>query len=329
MLDIFFPYYVLTFILSVVLTALLEKRLIPTLRRFAKQPIYSDGPSWHNIKSGTPTMGGLGFLISVVLSLSTICVFLFICGKSNYAVSLIITIIFCALNAFVGIIDDYKKLKGHKNEAGLTPTQKLLLQFAIASLFLLARRFILGDQSEISFSFGTFNIGFVYYPLSLILIVGIINCANLTDGIDGLASGVAFSIGVSLFYISCAISEEVSFIAASIIGATLGFLIFNLHPAKVFMGDTGSLFLGALAIGSVYSLGNPLIILAVGGVYVLEGLSVILQVIYFKSTGKRLFKMAPLHHHFEKIGWSENTICIVAIILTFILSIPAYIFYLP
>ena len=158
--------------------------------------------------------------------------------------------------------------------------------------------------------------------------MGITNCANLTDGIDGLASGVAFAIGVSLFYISYNLCYEVCFIAGAIMGGASAFLIFNLHPAKIFMGDTGSLFFGALIASAAIAMGNPLIIIFIGGIYVIEGLSVIIQVIVFKLTGKRVFKMSPVHHHFERCGWSENKICIAAIILTFIFSVPAFIVYL-
>ena len=329
MLDKNFPYYVLIFILSFVLTAIFERNLIPTLRKIARQPIYADGPSWHGKKSGTPTMGGLAFLISIVLALSISCIFLFMKSDYNSAISMLITIAFTALNALIGVIDDAAKLKSKKNEGGLKPKQKLLFHFLLAAAFLISRRFILGELPMLSFSFGSFDVGIIYYPIALFIIVGIINSANLTDGIDGLASGVAFSIGVSLFYISCALNTEVAFVSSAIIGASGGFLIFNLYPAKVFMGDTGSLFFGSLAISAVFALGNPILILMIGGVYVIEGISVVLQVLYYKKTKKRLFKMAPLHHHFEKLGWSENTICIVAILLTFIFSIPAYISYLP
>ena len=329
MLDENFPYYVLVFILSFILTALLEKNLIPTLRKFARQPIYEEGPAWHSIKSGTPTMGGLAFLISIILALSATAVFLFMKSDYTSAVSMIITVVFTSLNATIGIIDDTAKLKRGKNDGGLTAKQKLIFHFLLALSFVISRKFLLGDTTEIAFSFGSIDIGFIYYPISIFIIVGIINSANLTDGIDGLASGVAFSVGVSLFYIACALSIEVSFISSAIIGASIAFLIFNLHPAKVFMGDTGSLFFGSLAVSAVFALDNPFLIILIGGVYVIEGISVIIQVLYYKKTKKRLFKMAPLHHHLEKSGWSENTICIVAILLTFILSIPAYILYLP
>ena len=329
MLDNFFPYYIATFLLSLTFTAVLEKKLIPKLRSFAAQPIYVDGPKWHSKKRGTPTMGGLAFLIAVITSLCTVLVFFFIRDKREDAISILISLFFCIANALVGIIDDVKKLRSGRNEAGLTPRQKLILQFAIGIGFLLARAIFLNENGDIIFSFGTYNIGLFYYPLALLLIVGVINFANLTDGIDGLAAGVTFSIGVSLFYISCAISSEVSFMAAAVMGSSLGFLIFNLHPAKIFMGDTGSLFFGALVIAGVFALKNPLLIIAIGGVYIIEGISVILQVLYFKKTGKRLFLMAPIHHHLEQMGWSENAICIAAILITLILSIPAYVVYLP
>ena len=211
----------------------------------------------------------------------------------------------------------------------LTPIQKLVFQFIIAGLFLLVRYFFISKSTEISFSFASVDIGMLYYPLSLVILVGIINCANLTDGVDGLATSVAFSIGISLLYISCALNTEVSIIASTIIGGSISFLIFNLHPAKVFMGDTGSLYFGALIACSAIMLGNPLLIIFIAGVYVLEGISVILQVSWYKLFKRRIFLMAPIHHHLERIGWSENKICIVSMILTFIFSIPVYIFYLP
>ena len=196
-------------------------------------------------------------------------------------------------------------------------------------LTIFSRAFLLGDNTKISFTFGDVELGLWYYPLTVILLLGIVNCANLTDGIDGLASSVAFSIGVSLFYVSFALNEETAIISSALIGAAIGFLIFNLHPAKIFMGDTGSLFFGALIASCALTLNNPILITFICGVYVLEGISDVLQVSYFKLTHKRIFKMAPLHHHLEKCGWSENKICIAAILATFVFSIPAYALYLP
>ena len=239
-----------------------------------------------------------------------------------------LSLAYAILNSLIGIIDDLKKLK-HKQNDGLTPSQKLFLQFLAAVLFLLARRFLLADTASITFSFGSVDLGIFYYPISIIVLLGVVNSANLTDGIDGLASSVAFSIGISLFYISAALNVETSVIASAIIGTAIGFLIFNLHPAKIFMGDTGSLFFGALISSCAFTLKNPILIIFITGVYILEGVSVILQVSFYKITKKRIFKMAPLHHHLEKCGWTENKICITAILLTFVMSIPAYIFYLP
>ena len=328
MLDKYFPLYVIIFILSLLITVTIEKKLIPILSKSAKQPIYTDGPKWHSKKSGTPTMGGVAFIISVVISFLFAGLVLFNKETSNMVLSLIISLSFALLNSLVGIIDDLKKLKKKEN-LGLTAKQKLLLQFLIATLFLIARRFFLSDNTVVYFSFGEFDLGAFYYPLSLVLIVGIINCANLTDGIDGLASSVAFGIGISFLYISAALNTSSAIVATTIIGASIGFLVFNLHPAKIFMGDTGSLFFGALVTSCAFELQNPTLIIPIAGVYVIEGCSVILQVIWYKLFKKRIFKMAPLHHHLERCGWSENKICIVAILSTFIFSIPAYIFYLP
>lgn len=317
------PLYLLVFLSSLSLTAISEKYLIPRLSKNAKQPIYAEGPSWHISKSGTPTMGGLGFLFATCATVLPTVIFLFSREMIDEAYSLLISILFAVSNAAVGIIDDITKLK-RKENAGLSPTQKLLVQFLLSVIFLYSRARLLGDTTELYFSFGKIDIGIFYYPIAIIMLLGIINCANLTDGVDGLASSVAFSIGVALFYLSISTNaSDVSVISAGMVGAAIGFLIFNVHPAKIFMGDTGSLFFGALTVSCAFSLKNPLLMILLGGVYVIEGVSVILQVISFKLTGKRIFKMAPIHHHLEKCGMSENKICILAMIVTFLLSIPA------
>ena len=327
MLDKYFPLYLTVFFMTLSFTAIIEKRLIPRLSRCAKQPIYEEGPKWHLKKSGTPTMGGVAFLIAASASLLSAAVVLYLTRREE-ALSLLITLIYAALNGIIGIIDDSVKLTKKQNK-GLSAGGKLFLQFILAIAFLYCRYRLLGRGETLSFVFGNLDVGFLYYPMSLIILLGITNCANLTDGIDGLASSVAFSIGVSLFYVSAALSIETSLISSAIIGASVGFLIFNLHPAKIFMGDTGSLYFGALAASCGFILNNPIISIFAGGVYVIEGISVIIQVIIFKLSGKRIFKMAPIHHHLEKCGWSENRICIVAMLFTFIFSIPIYIFYLP
>lgn len=328
MIDKDFPLYVIVFLVGFILTSLLTKALIPILKKKAEQPIYTDGPSWHSSKSGTPTMGGLGFLVSISITLLLSSLYLFMNNQKNEGISVLLCLAYSLLNALVGVIDDVTKLKKKKN-AGLTPKEKLLFQFGISIAFLIARGVLLPNSSVTTFSFGTFDFGIFYYPITLLILVGITNFANLTDGIDGLASSVAFAASVSFFYISCALAYESAIISSSVMGAALGFLIFNIYPAKIFMGDTGSLLFGSILSAIAVTLNNPLLILFIGGIYVVEGASVIMQVVYYKFTGKRIFKMAPLHHHLEKCGWSEIKICLVAILISFILALPAYVFYMP
>lgn len=329
MLDRFFPLYAFVFFLAIFLTVICEKKLIPLLKAHARQPIYLDGPSWHRTKSGTPTMGGLAFIIAITVSIS---VSLFIArAEIGYSqiMSVVLILTFALSNGLIGFIDDSKKLKRDKNDCGLTPKQKLFLQVLVSVLFLILRARLLNGSTAISFSFGKIELGFFYYPLALFVLLGMINSVNLTDGIDGLAASVTFAVGISLFYICTALNTEMALVSAALIGVTVGFLIFNIHPAKIFMGDTGSLFFGSLVSAIAVMLDNPILIIFIGAVYALEGLSVVLQVTSYKLFKKRIFKMSPLHHHFEKCGWSENKICIAAIIASFISSLIAYIFYLP
>ena len=319
-------FYIITFTMAFFVTGISVRTLIPILKRSAKQPIYEEGPAWHLKKQGTPTMGGIGFVFASALSLCAASGYLLFVGEIYFAHSLLLTVSFAMANALIGIIDDYAKIRKKEN-AGLTPLQKLLLQTIAATLFLIARRVFLLSDSSIYFSFGTLQLGVFYYPLALVALVGTVNSANLTDGVDGIAAGVAFAIGISLAFIAAGANYEVGFTAFSIMGIAVAFLIFNIHPAKIFMGDTGSLLLGALAAAACTSLGNPLIILFVGAVYIIESLSVIIQVVFFKLTGKRVFKMAPFHHHLEKCGWSENKIVIWAIIITIVFSLPAFLLF--
>ena len=328
MLDKYFPLYIAAFLIAMLMTALLERRLIPILSGRAKQPIYKEGPSWHEKKSGTPTMGGLAFMIALLAAALPALLIFSLEGKQEELLSLGILLFYTLLNACIGIADDLKKLKRKQNE-GLTPMQKLFLQTIAAVLFLLLRYKLLADTSEILFSFGWLKLGWLYYPLSILMLLGCVNCANLTDGIDGLAASVAFGAGLSVFYISSAFIPHATYLSACLMGITVGFLCFNLHPAKIFMGDTGSLLLGALVGGLSFSFQNPLLIFSFGIVYIIEGVSVVLQVLFYKATKKRIFKMAPLHHHLEKSGWSENKICLCSIFLTLICSLAAYMLYLP
>ena len=314
---------ILILIFALGITIAVEWRIIPYLKQRAAQPIYEGGPRWHMKKNGTPTMGGIGFLIAIGISLLTACLFL---QENKTAVaSLLITAIFALLNSVIGIIDDLTKLRRREN-AGLKPYEKIIFQLVVAILFLMARKFFIGDETALEFNFGRIELGLLYYPLAILIILGTVNCANLTDGIDGLASSVALTIGVMFSFLG---GREASIIptCAALSGGCLGFLFFNKHPAKIFMGDTGSLFLGSIVCALAFASGNPIIILFLGAVYVIEGLSVILQVAYFKLTGKRLFKMAPLHHHLEKCGLGENQICVISVSITLLMSIPAFILF--
>lgn len=307
------------FLLSVILTVAIEGKVLPLLKRKAQQPIYAEGPTWHLSKCGTPTMGGIAFVLAITLSLllsSLLLIFRFL-DKSG-GTSLIIAVLFTLGNSLIGVFDDIMKLMRKKN-AGLTPMQKIILQTVLAVIFLMARRHFFADESKVELSFFSLDLGIFYYPMALILILGTVNCANLTDGIDGLATSVGLSIGVVFLHLSQG-AADTPVISSALIGGALGFLFFNAHPAIIFMGDTGSLFLGAMAVCLAFSVGNPWVIIFIGGVYVIEGISVILQVLIFKLTKKRPFKMAPLHHHLEKCGVSENRICIIAVIVTAVLS---------
>ncbi len=318
--------YVMVFAITLAATALLNKILIPFLRGKASQPIYKDGPKWHISKSGTPTMGGLSFLISTVFVLSIPSVYLFAVKDNTSALSLLICLGYAIMNSVIGVIDDSVKLK-RKENLGLKPFEKLVLQFLTAILFLVSRYIFLGSETILCFASYTFDLGILYYPLAIIILLGITNCANLTDGIDGLASSVAFAAGTVLFYISYSLNPEVGFISSAVMGSAIGFLFFNIHPAKIFMGDTGSLFLGSVLVSCAFAMNNMLIIIPICAVYVIEGISVILQVFVYKLTKKRLFKMAPIHHHLEKCGWDENKICLSALLLTLITSLVSFLAY--
>ncbi len=321
--DKYFILYFTVFFSSLLLTFLSERYLIRFLSGRATQPIYSEGPKWHIKKSGTPTMGGIGFIFASLFTLILTAAFLLSAKRNDEALSILVCVVFAALNALIGIADDLTKLKT-KNNKGLSPTQKLFMQFFVSLLFLFVRYTLFNAPTTLRFSFGEIDIGFFYYPLSLIALLGTINCANLTDGIDGLASTVAGTIGLVLLLLTSSRFNDVAIISAAIIGAALGFLIYNHHPAQIFMGDTGSLFFGALTVSCAFALGNPIIMIFLGAFYLIEGLSVILQVAYFKLTKKRLFKMAPIHHHLEKCGMTEPTICMLAIFVTLLSSLPVF-----
>lgn len=322
MSTLIIPYSVLTFILSLAITIFSLSKIIPRLKDLARQPIYSEGPKWHEVKSGTPTMGGIVFLFAFALS---VILTLALNHGSDELSSIILLALFSVLNGGVGIFDDMMKLK-HKQNKGISARQKILLQSVLAALFLLSRAVFFGDGTEVSIFNLTLDLGIFYYPFSMVLILGAINCANLTDGVDGLLSSVSLIISVTLTVLCVATSSPYSILCASLVGMTLGFLFFNIYPAKIFMGDTGSLFLGAFIISTLYSIKMPAAFLSVGAVFVIEGVSVILQVAVYKASGRRLFLMSPLHHHLERRGFSETQICVMAIIVTLIASLPILIY---
>ena len=296
-----------------VLTALAERILIPILRSHkAGQKILDIGPRWHKSKEGTPIMGGIGFILPILVVVTGFFVYAAVKGNAPSYISLALSVAFAVANGAIGFFDDYRKLIKKENE-GLTRKQKLVLQFAITAGYLCVMGYTGNLPGEVIIPLINLPIrGFVWYILAGILTIGVINGANFTDGLDGLASSVTCIIGVFMsVFAMLAGNLGLSVVGGAIIGATLGFLLYNFHPARVFMGDTGSLFLGGIVIGAIFQTGKPLLLFLVCGVYILELLSSLLQILYYKATKKRLFKMAPVHHHFEKCGWGENKIVLV------------------
>ena len=310
------------------LTALAERILIPILRSHkAGQKILDIGPRWHKSKEGTPIMGGIGFILAILIAVAIFFVYAAIRQRAPEYIPLALTVAFAVGHGAIGFVDDYCKLIKKQNE-GLTRIQKLILQFAVTAGYLCVMGYTGNLPTEIIIPLIKLPIrGFVWYILAALLTVGVINGANFTDGLDGLASSVTYVIGI-FFAIFAFFAKDLglSVVGAAIIGATIGFLLYNFHPAKVFMGDTGSLFLGAIVMGAIFQTGNPLLLFLVCAVYIIELLSTVLQILYFKIThGKRLFKMAPIHHHFEKCDWSENKIVLVFSIVELLFCTLAFI----
>ncbi|MBE6714948.1 MAG: phospho-N-acetylmuramoyl-pentapeptide-transferase [Ruminococcaceae bacterium] len=313
--------------LAFALTAIISHYLIPVLAsRKMGQKILDIGPRWHKSKEGTPTMGGLAFLVVAFVLGIAVSIWLVIKEGAQSAAPFIMTIALALASGLIGIVDDSAKLRKKQNE-GLTAAQKFLLQVLCAALYLAGMYFFGGlrdGKLYIPFADITLPLGFAFYIIALFLIVGIMNAVNLTDGIDGLASSVTAVVsvffGLCAFFAAEKVNAPLSAVSALMLGICVGFLVYNFYPARVFMGDTGSLFLGGLVVGGAFLLSNPLIIVICGFVYIMETASVMLQVGYFKLThGKRLFKMAPIHHHFEKCGWSEIKIVVIFSLITALL----------
>ena len=315
-------------ILAFLITWILGKKLIPYLHKLKfGQTILDIGPSWHKNKQGTPTMGGIMFIVGIFVAVIILLpIYYLIVGTYNtrfvetpFMVSkIIIGLLMAFCYGAVGFLDDYIKVVKKQN-LGLTARQKLLLQFLIALGYLFLIYFskhIWGATnltSTIIPFLGRVDLGVFYWPINSVLIVGMVNAVNLTDGIDGLNTSLTFFAGIFFMLIAGLFNMAgLSIVTGALIGGCLGFLMWNIHPAKVFMGDTGSLFLGGIVCALAFSLDMPIILILIGAVYIIEMFSVMLQVIYFKLThGKRLFKMSPIHHHFEMCGWSEFKICTV------------------
>lgn len=315
-------------IISFGLTALLGKWMVPFLHKINfGQTIREIGPKWHQKKSGTPTMGGFMFIIGIAVT-TVICVPLYYnITNQNSLEMLMRTKIFGGLLmaigfGAIGFFDDYIKVVKKRN-LGLNVKQKLILQFIVAAAYLYSL-YLAGSTPTTLIPFiGNVNLGIWYWIIALLLIVGITNAVNFTDGIDGLNGSVTFFVALFFMLISTIVgSYGMSIFATAMAGSCLGFLIWNFNPAKVFMGDTGSLFLGGMVCALGFGLNLPILILPLGIVYICEILSVVLQVSYFKIThGKRLFKMSPIHHHFELCGWSEVKICRVFSAVTVLFGI--------
>ena len=298
-----------TALAGAVLSGLIGYLLLPVLRALkAGQSIREVGPTWHNNKAGTPMMGGLFFVFGAI-----ICVLVSLPTLTDYTVLYVLGLSLCY--GLIGFLDDFCKAK-YKRNLGLTSIQKALLQMAVSALFVyvLYAQGALNCEVYIPFVNVTFPMHpMLYVFFAMFIMVGCDNAVNITDGVDGLCATV--TLPVMVFFAAAAFAMgkfDLALLPASLVGGLIAYLFYNWHPAKVFMGDTGSLFLGGVVCAMAFALDMPLILILVGLVYILETLSVILQVTYFKLThGKRIFKMSPIHHHFEMCGWKEVKIVLV------------------
>ena len=296
-------------LVGAVLSGVLGRLLLPVLRALkAGQSFRELGPTWHNNKAGTPMMGGLMFIFAAI-----ICLLICIPTMSDYTVFYALIPALCF--GFIGFLDDFTKIKFKRN-LGLTSIQKAALQLIVSVLYL----YLLYKEGSLSCNLYIpfVNVSLQIHPMvyiffAMFVMVGCVNAVNLTDGVDGLCSSV--TIPVMIFFAAAAVAMgrlDLALLPASLVGGLIAYLFYNWHPAKVFMGDTGSLFLGGVVCALAFALDMPLILILVGFVYICETMSVILQVGYFKLThGKRLFKMSPIHHHFEMCGWKEEKVVLV------------------
>lgn len=310
--------YLVNIGLGLILSLILGKILIPVLKRLhAGQSIREEGPKSHMVKSGTPTIGGLIFLFSAIITTLL---------TGNFKVSVFMILFSTLAFGAVGFIDDYIKVVMKRN-LGLRAYQKLLLQILTAVILIIYQYNSknMGTDLYIPFLKEYRSIGVFYIPFIIFVIVGTVNSVNLTDGLDGLSTSV--TIICLLFFNVVAVKfqrYEIAAFSLALAGALIGFLFFNKYPAKVFMGDTGSLALGGAISAIALLLNVPLILPIAGGIYFMETLSVIIQVVSFKTRGKRVFLMSPLHHHFEQKGWHEKKVVAVFSLVELILCIISY-----
>ncbi len=295
------------FVLAFLFATAFGKYYIPWLRKQkAGQEIREDGPTWHMYKGGTPTMGGAMFIFAVALVCLTVGFESMLRGNFVH----IFVLLFAVAYGFIGFLDDWEKIRKKQN-LGLTAKAKFLLQLVAALVFVLLMRRIGFVKPNLYIPFVNISIAmpeWLYFVFASFVIVGTVNAVNITDGVDGLASGTSLPVCLFFVAVTCLWGEEyleLGLFASGLLGGLMGFLVYNFNPAKVFMGDTGSLFLGGAIAALVFAYDMPLILITLGIIFIIETLSVILQVGYFKLThGKRIFKMAPFHHHLEMGGWT-------------------------
>lgn len=321
---------IISAIVSFAVTAALGVIVIPYLRKLKfGQTILDIGPNWHKEKQGTPTMGGVmivaGFLLGIAVAFAYSAVtggrFYEEIKSSSRLVTFIAGILMALLMSAIGFMDDYIKVVKKRN-LGLTARQKTFLQLLVSGGYLLTLYFAGMNTTNIPF-IGDINItsglGLFFWPIALMFIYGFTNAVNLTDGIDGLASSVTLVVSCAFMMASGFLSNfTFNATSAALAGACVGFICWNAKPAKVFMGDTGSMFLGGMVVALSFGIGRPVLLIFAGIMYLMEALSDIIQVAYYKKTKKRVFKMAPLHHHFEMCGWSEQKIVLVFSLITFV-----------
>jgi len=306
-----------SFAAAFVAAAILGVFILPLLRRLKfGQSIRDEGPNWHKKKSGTPTMGGLMFIGSFLM------VTPFVIRNTGAAAVAVCAVLF----GIIGFCDDYIKVVKKRN-LGLTATQKFLAQLLVTVAFILFLLYNgwLDTKIIIPFIMRPLDLGILFIPFSAFVLLAFVNGVNLTDGIDGLAGFV--TLAVTLFLSIAALMQgnvSLCLTCLAAAGGILGFLLFNVHPAKVFMGDTGSLFLGGLVAAAAILMRHELLLVLCGIIYVAETVSVVLQVASFKLTGKRIFKMSPIHHHFEMCGWDEVKIVSVFTAVTIIACVISY-----